>query len=96
MPAQFARYRARPVVIEAVQLTRDNVREIKELLGKHNYTEKPWDPVNIYIHNEHGDVVAEPGDWVIKGSRGEFSPCKDVTFREKYEAETGVAPKARP
>ena len=85
MPDILKTFRAKPVTIHAVRLTDSNVKQLKELLGPHGYEDKPWDPVNIYIRNEHGVVVLEVGDWLIKGSRGEFYPCKNSTFEEKYE-----------
>lgn len=31
------------------------------------------------------DLIAEPGDWLIKGINGEMYPCKDDIFRATYE-----------
>lgn len=85
---QPQKYRSKLVTIEAMQLTR-NVKERADIIawiGEGGIEDKDsFDPVNLHIRNEHGIVVAEPGDWVIKGSRGEFYPCKDYTFVEKYE-----------
>lgn len=33
-----------------------------------------------------GEMVATPGDWVIRGVQGEFYPCKPDIFTETYEA----------
>lgn len=86
---QPQKYRSKPVIVEAVQLTR-NIKERDEIItwvGEGNLEDKKeWDPINLHIKNEHGVVVAEPSDWIIKGSRGEFYPCKNSTFVEKYEA----------
>lgn len=80
------KYRSKPVVIEAMRLSQANREEVLKFLGESNYdATRTWDPVNIMVLNEHGPVLAEVGDWVIKGSRGEFYPCKDSTFRQKYE-----------
>jgi hypothetical protein len=83
MPAQ--KYRGKPVIIEAIQLTESNRGEVAKWVGEADVINKSWDTKNLYIKNEHGEVIAEPTDWIIKGSRGEFYPCKDSTFKEKYE-----------
>jgi len=31
------------------------------------------------------DLLAEEGDWIIKGLNGEMYPCKDDIFRATYE-----------
>lgn len=91
-----ASYRGRPVTIEAIQLDHKNRAEVVAWVGAADVVEKAWDPVNVYLRNEHGVVVAEIGDWIIKGSRGEYYPCKDFTFKEKYEpAPTPQAPNAQ-
>lgn len=34
----------------------------------------------------HGhDLVAEPGDWIVKGVKGELYPVRDDIFRELHE-----------
>jgi len=37
------------------------------------------------IHTLEGDMVAEPGDWIITGVKGEQYPCKDDIFQQTYE-----------
>lgn len=44
---------------------------------------------NYYNHGwvgtlEGGHIVC-PGDWIIKGVRGEFYPCKPDVFEKSYE-----------
>lgn len=38
----------------------------------------------IRIETLEGIMVASIGDWIIKGTKGEFYPCKPDIFREKY------------
>lgn len=33
-----------------------------------------------------GEMVAAPGDWIIRGVNGEFYPCKPEIFAKTYEA----------
>lgn len=39
----------------------------------------------IIIHTLEGDMIAAPGWWIIKGTKGEFYPCRGDVFEEKYE-----------
>lgn len=82
---QPQKYVSKPVVVEAMQLTSQSRPDILRWLGKSNYVERSFDPVNVLIINEHGNVMAELNDWIIKGTRGEFYPCKNSTFQEKYQ-----------
>lgn len=38
----------------------------------------------LEIFTLEGVMQAKPGDWVIRGTQGEFYPCKDAIFREIY------------
>ena len=43
----------------------------------------------LVISTLEGEMVANPGDWIIKGVENELYPCKDSIFQETYErAET--------
>ena len=37
------------------------------------------------IKTLEGDMVAEPGDWIITGIKGERYPCKPDIFAATYE-----------
>jgi len=39
----------------------------------------------MVIHTLEGDMVAEPGDWIITGVKGEQYPCKADIFEMTYE-----------
>lgn len=38
------------------------------------------------IHTLEGDHVCSEGDFIIKGVKGEFYPCKPDIFEATYEA----------
>lgn len=40
----------------------------------------------IDVRTPNGVVAAVKGDYVIKGTQGEFYPCKPDVFEMKYEA----------
>jgi hypothetical protein len=37
------------------------------------------------IRTLEGNMLATPGDWIIRGTEGEFYPCKPSVFERKYE-----------
>lgn len=37
------------------------------------------------IHTLEGDMVGNPGDWLITGVNGEKYPCKPDIFEKTYE-----------
>lgn len=39
----------------------------------------------LYIITLGGKMHVEDGDWIIRGVKGEFYPCKDDIFRETYD-----------
>lgn len=39
----------------------------------------------VSISTLEGTMVGEPGDWLIRGVKGEFYPCKPDIFEATYE-----------
>jgi len=77
------KFRKKPVVIEAIQFTGENQEEIKEFVTVEiTIPEKgSW----LVIPTLEGDHTALVNDWIIKGIKGEFYPCKPDIFEETYE-----------
>lgn len=78
----MARYRKKPVVVDAIQWTGDNTREIARFVGI------PDDqPIGnaININTIEGTLRPSEGDYIIKGIKGEFYPCKPDIFKVTYE-----------
>jgi len=79
------KYRKKPVVIEAFQfLSKDNVpNNLKCVcsfgLGEGSLVEE------LLIPTLEGVMKANIGDWIIKGVKGEFYPCKPDIFEATYE-----------
>lgn len=44
----------------------------------------------IMIRTLEGDMKVSDGDWVIRGVKGEFYPCKHDIFMETYQEVTDV------
>ena len=76
------RYRTKPCEIEAVQWTGRNVVEIMRFVK--NESAIITNGVLI-IKTLEGDMVASTGDYIIRGLRGEYYPCKPDVFQKKYE-----------
>lgn len=75
------KFRKKPVVIDAVVYTGDNGREIGLFVGESDRNEKN----QFLIHTLEGTMAANPGDYIIKGVKGEFYPCKPDIFDSTYE-----------
>ena len=43
--------------------------------------------VRLRIHTKEGVMIAEPGDFVIKGIAGEYYPCDGNIFKQTYQQE---------
>jgi len=80
------KFRKKPVVIEAVQFTGGNWFEIGKFCGQSASIAKEWSTSEILlIKTLEGDMKAQKGDWIIKGVKGEFYPCKPDIFEQTYE-----------
>lgn len=94
------KFRKKPVVIEAVQLTWDTWPEI------YKFVPEPWFVRGVFLGEqdqpaaegvvterlgllmqtlESEQFLAVEGDWIIKGVKGEFYPCKPDIFAATYE-----------
>lgn len=80
----MAKYRKKPVVIEAVRWTGENYYE--EIVPFLPHSEHGVTRANdIAIKTLEGTMNARPGDWIIRGVNGEFYPCKPDIFEKTYE-----------
>jgi hypothetical protein len=79
------KYRKKPVIIEAIQFTGSNQDNVKRFCS----TVKPADfeMTALVIPTLEGDMRVDAGDYVIKGVKGEFYPCKADIFNMTYEPE---------
>lgn len=77
------KFRKKPIVIEAVQWKTDNKEEIDKFVGKElDYCEAD---TGLVIPTLEGDMKVFCFDWIIKGVKGEFYPCKPDIFEKTYE-----------
>lgn len=80
------KYRKKPVIVEAMQLKKENVKEVLKFINSKNskrIVQEVSDGINI--KTLEGVMHAKFGDWIIKGIKGEFYPCKPDIFMKTYE-----------
>lgn len=89
----MGKFRKKPVVIEARQFTTNNEIWPTQMDGLVNWMNQgkesrvAWhNGTDIYIRTLEGEMRAECGDWIIRGVKGEFYPCKPDIFEATYEA----------
>lgn len=76
----------KPVEVQAIQWTGKNYAEIQKFVGKDGcYFNKDLPGAKLAIATLEGDHRAEIGDWIIRGVKGEFYPCKPDIFAQTYE-----------
>lgn len=78
------KFRKLPLEVEAIQFIHDNYSEIRKFVGPDRYVNR--NGLDIAIHTLEGDMRVLPGDWVVKGIKGEFWPVKPDIFALTYEA----------
>ena len=75
------KFRKKPVVIEALQLTPLNIDEAERFVGG-DFGNSDGKCV---IATLEGAMICSMGDFIIKGVNGEFYPCKPDIFEKTYE-----------
>lgn len=85
-------FRKKPVVIEAHQFTTNNevgsplMDWIVNWINQGSEQTKAWhNGTQIMFKTLEGDIRADVGDWIIRGVKGEFYPCKSDIFDASYE-----------
>jgi hypothetical protein len=90
------KYRKKPVVVEAVVFPGITIDSLPKLLafeewfngggGAGRYVGQRLHVLTLEDGpNGEAKHVADPGDWIIRGVKGEFYPCKPDIFAETYE-----------
>lgn len=79
------KYRKKPVVIEAVQIT--NATFDAPHPNPEHLAGVIYDPVKreARIKTLEGEMTGSMGDWIIRGVKGELYPCKPDIFDATYE-----------
>jgi hypothetical protein len=80
-----AKFRKKPVVVEAIQWSGPPDDAALAAFAGH------WASIGaeVYLTTPEGAMRVSPGDWVIRGVKGEFYPCKPDIFAATYEPAEG-------
>jgi len=80
-------YRKLPVEIEAFKWTGDQDQTEDPLWAIQAVKDRvlTFDRAFAYIKTLEGTMTVNPGDYIIKGWKGELYPCKPDIFENTYE-----------
>jgi len=80
------KFRKKPVVIEAIRWVAGVNGPSTEEIGRWCGGVYNVNRDVMIIPTLEGDHAATRGDWIIRGVKGEFYPCKPDIFEATYEA----------
>jgi hypothetical protein len=86
--AEVKKFRKRPVVIEAMQFRRGMLAGEVDAFVTCDTDMLQGDGeevISMAIVTLEGEMEVADGDWIIKGVKGEFYPCKPDIFEATYE-----------
>lgn len=78
----------KPIEVEAIEFTRDSIDEVDKFTGNTMnicIERRINGKVSANIETPKGVMKVEIGDYIIKGVKGEFYPCKPDIFNLTYE-----------
>ena len=90
-------FRKKPVVVEAIHWKGDNLQEVITFTDgppdvRSMHAGEKWEDYEkivaahgLKIYTLEGEMSASVGDWIIRGVKGEFYPCKPDIFEATYE-----------
>jgi len=80
--------RKKPITVNAIQFDGKNSTAV-EAWGVGLHGKIPFGVINagqkLVIPTLEGEMIADAGDWIICGIKGEFYPCKPDVFFDSYE-----------
>ena len=73
----------RSAKVPALQYTKSNLNDIIDFVGQDNCL---WtaNSEELLIVSLEGHIKVEVGAYVIKGTKGEFYPCREDIFKSTY------------
>lgn len=83
-------FRKKSIEVSAIQFTKQNLDDIKAwfpdikiIMSSCNAIGS--NPKEYYIITLEGNMRLNIGDWIIRGVKGEYYPCKPDIFKFTYE-----------
>lgn len=86
------KYRKKPVLIEAIKYQAElGNNRVMNWLAQQGANVKDWlfFDGEITIPTLEGKMKVSDGDFIIRGVKGEFYPCKPDIFEQTYDEEKG-------
>lgn len=93
-----SQFRKKPVVVEAMQYNGqlDGFEAAYVFMGwnsrGHSFRPERDFPRSLIIETLEGELRCNPGDWIIRGVKGEFYPIKPDIFAATYEPAAAPLP----
>ena len=78
----MAKFRRKPITVEAIQWNGNNLDEVIAFLGTKTYGEFAG---SVLVETPKASLTVAVGNWIIKGADGEFYPCNPGDFERTYE-----------
>lgn len=84
------KYVKKPLVVEAHQLTMDNLKESIDMLVADGYDAKTYSKApmravsGLIMKTTNGDIIVNFGEYLMKGIQGEYYPCPADVFDKTY------------
>jgi hypothetical protein len=85
---EVKKYRKKPVEIEAIRVDSMDYDGVCDIMAWCGGRVSVWDhdvDYLFYIDTLEGQMHVRSGDWIIKGVKGEFYPCKADIFEATYD-----------
>lgn len=81
------RFRRKPTEIEAVQFdgTAESARALNDFSDGYVSMSLIGDRVLVSVETPSGDVLVEPGDWIVEEGPDDYRPVKPDVFAATYE-----------
>jgi hypothetical protein len=88
------KFRKNPVVIDAFQVRKDNLKALEAFVGSFGdsykehfqFIDQGADGASLKVNTLEGTSYnVQPDDWIIRGVKGEYYPCKPDIFEKTYE-----------
>ena len=83
------KFRKKPVEIDAYEFTGGNAYYVNQWARELGYTGPEFtefEGTKLAIPTLEGTTIASPGDYVIRGVKGEYYACKPDIFAATYDA----------
>jgi hypothetical protein len=78
-------YVKKPVQVTAMRYTGENFSALRDWVGDRLQMRfaRPYDAV--YVETLEGSMRVHAGDWIVKGTRGEYYPVQADPFSDTFE-----------